>query len=119
MSGKCLSNDGQVSVKCQHRLGEDRIDKDKLVEVSVVEDKADTTSLPTLQQIKEYVSAHNLNVDPDRFFNYYSKTDWKTTKGNPVNWQDKLQEWSNNEKQDSKPQKSSNPFLDALKKGDV
>lgn len=102
----------------QVRVGKDSLDKDKLVECSVVED---TSPLPTLQQIKEYVSKHNLNVDPDRFFNYYNKTNWKTTKGNPVNWQDKLQEWNNTEtkKEDSKPQKSSNPFLNALKNGDV
>ena len=95
-----------------------RLDKDKLVEGSVVED---TSTIPTLRQIKKHVAEHNLNVDPDRFFNYYSKTDWKTTKGNPVNWQDKLQEWHDTEhqKQDNKPQKSSNPFLDALKNGDV
>lgn len=96
----------------------DKNSKDKISEgeCSVVED---TTSLPTLQQIKEYVSKHNLNVDPDRFFSYYNKTNWKTTKGNPVNWQDKLQEWNSTEKKEDKPQKSSNPFLNALKNGDV
>lgn len=114
----CLSNDGQVSVKCQHRLGEDSLDKDSLGKGSVVED---SSPLPTLQQIENYVTEHNLNVDPDRFFNYYNKTNWKTTKGNPVNWQEKLKEWHDTEhqKQDSKPQKSSNPFLNALKNGDV
>lgn len=100
----------------QVRLVKDSLDEDKLVECSVVDD---TTSLPTLQQIKEYVSKHNLNVDPDRFFSYYNKTNWKTTKGNPVNWQDKLQEWNSTEKKEDKPQKSSNPFLNALKNGDV
>lgn len=118
MSVKCQSNDGQVTGKCQRRLGKDSLDKDKLVEGSVVED---TSPIPSLQQIKNYVSDHSLNVDADRFFSYYSKTNWKTTKGNPVNWQDKLQEWHDTEhqKQDNKPQKSSNPFLNALKNGDV
>ena len=103
----------------QVRLGKDSLVKDSLGKDSVVEDTSTTPSL--LQQIKKYVAEHNLNVDPERFFNYYNKTDWKTTKGNPVNWQDKLQEWNNTEtkKEDNKPQKSSNPFLDALKNGDV
>ena len=101
----------------QVRLVKDSLDKDSLGQGSVVKD---TSSLPTLQQIKEYVSKHSLNVDPDRFFSYYSKTNWKTTKGNPVNWQDKLKEWNNTEtKKEDKPQKSSNPFLNALKNGDV
>lgn len=100
----------------QVRLGKDSLVKDSLGQGSVVED----SSLPTLQKIKEYVSKHNLNVDPDRFFNYYNKNNWKTTKGNPVNWQDKLQDWNSTEKkEDNKPQKSSNPFLNALKNGDV
>lgn len=118
MSGKCLSDDGQVSGKCQRRIGEDKLGEDSLGQGSVVEG---SSPLPTLQKVKEYVTEHNLNVDPDRFFNYYNKTDWKTTKGNPVNWQEKLKEWHDTEhqKQDSKPQKSSNPFLNALKNGDV
>lgn len=103
----------------QVRLGKDSLVKDSLGKDSVVEDTSTTPSL--LQQIKNYVAEHNLNVDPERFFSYYNKTDWKTTKGNPVNWQDKLKEWNDTEhqRQDSKPQKSSNPFLDAIKNGDV
>lgn len=115
---KCIQNDdtGKVSID------KDKLDKDKLVEGSVVEDTSSPLS-SLLQQIKKYIAEHNLNVDPDRFFNYYNKTEWKTTKGNPVNWQDKLKEWHDTEKQtpkqDNKPQKSSNPFLNALKNGDV
>lgn len=113
-------NQAVYQMDTQVRVGKDSLVKDSLGQGSVVEDKADT-STPSLQQIKNYVTKHNLNVDPDRFFSYYNKTNWKTTKGNPVNWQDKLQEWNNTEtkKEDSKPQKSSNPFLNALKNGDV
>jgi hypothetical protein len=103
-------------VDTQVRLDKDKLDKDKSVEGSVVED---TSPLPSLQQIKDYVTEHNLNVDPNRFFSYYSKSNWKTTKGNPVDWQDKLQEWSASEKKEDKPPKGSNPFLNALKNGDV
>ena len=117
-----IPSDNQVvyQMDTQVRVGKDSLVKDSLGQGSVVEDKADT-STPSLQQIKNYVTEHNLNVDPDRFFKYYNKTNWKTTKGNPVNWQDKLQEWNNTEtkKEDNKPQKSSNPFLNALKNGDV
>lgn len=35
MSGKCPSSDGQVTVKCQHRLVKDSIDKDSIVEDSI------------------------------------------------------------------------------------
>lgn len=110
-------NQAVYQMDTQVRLDKDSIDKDSLGKVSVVED---SSLLPSLQQIKNYVTEHNLNVDPDRFLSYYNKTNWKTTKGNPVNWQDKLQEWNNTEKkEDSKSQKSSNPFLNALKNGDV
>ena len=101
------------------------IDIDKDIEIDIdteLEGEIEierNSPIPTLQQIKKYIAEHNLNVDADRFFSYYSKTDWKTTKGNPVNWMDKLNEWNSTEyqKQDNKSQKSSNPFLDALKNG--
>ena len=109
---ECIQN--VYALDTQVRLGKDSLVKDRLDKGSVGED----TSSPSLQQIKDYVKEHSLNVDPDRFFSYYSKTNWKTTKGNPIDWQDKLKEWSSTEKED-KPQKSSNPFLDALKKGEV
>lgn len=38
MSDKCLSSDGQVTVKCQHRLGKDSLGKVSIVEGSVVYD---------------------------------------------------------------------------------
>lgn len=95
---------------------EEEIEKDTEIEVN-----RENTTFPTLQQIKDYVAEHKLNVDSNRFFSYYNKTNWKTTKGNPIEWQDKLQEWNDTEikKEDSKPQKSSNPFLNAIKNGEV
>ena len=36
MTDICLSNDSQVTVKCQHRLGKGRLGKDSIVEGSVV-----------------------------------------------------------------------------------
>lgn len=123
--GQCPTDVQQLSngcPTCPSKSIDTDIDKELDIDTELEGDiEREHSSLPTLQQIKEYVSKHNLNVDPDRFFSYYNKTNWKTTKGNPVNWQDKLKEWNNTEtkKEDSKPQKSSNPFLNALKNGDV
>ena len=72
---------------------------------------------PTLAKIKEYIFAHNLSVNPNRFFSYYDEQDWKTTHGNPIKWQDKLHEWDFDDKQKAKAnakpetQVNSNPFL--------
>ena len=38
MSDKCLSSDGQVPAKCQHRLGKDSIGKVSIVEGSIADD---------------------------------------------------------------------------------
>lgn len=111
MSDKRLSNVRQVTDKCQRRLGEDSVGKD-----SVGEDRGEETAPPSLHQIEEYITSRGLNVNPDRFYNYYSNLGWKTTQGTPIIWTDKLEEWSSKEKQ-SKPTGSGNPFLDRLRQG--
>lgn len=110
LTDKCPSTDGQLTDKCQHRLGKDRIGKDRLGEGSIVEV---LPPCPTLDEIRDYISQHNLNVNAEKFFRYYDNNGWKTVKGTDVKWQDKLHEWSESEnKKGSKPKGSSNPFAD-------
>lgn len=97
----------------QDRIGKDRLELGK---DSVGEDRRGETAPPSLHQIEEYITSRGLNVNPDRFYNYYSNLGWKTTQGTPIVWTDKLEEWSSKEKQ-SKPTGSGNPFLDRLRQG--
>lgn len=96
------------------------IDKSSKEEISIVEESVveeESTSTPTLTEIKEYIVDNNLSVNPHRFFSYYNEQDWKTANGKLINWQQKLQEWDFNDKQKAKAnaksetQANSNPFL--------
>lgn len=114
-----LKDNGAYTLGCQvvaKRLPQDSIVEESIVEVSEGEERGGENAPPTLQQIEEYITSHNLNVNPDRFYNYYSNLGWKTTQGTPIVWTEKLEEWSSKEKQ-SKPQGSGNPFLDRLIQG--
>lgn len=41
-------------------------------------------STPTLSQIQNFVAENSLNVDAEKFFEYYSKRGWKTSKDKPI-----------------------------------
>ena len=50
---------------------------------------------PTLKELEAYSQEQNLVVDIEKFFKYYTATDWKDNKGKSVkNWKLKLITWS-------------------------
>lgn len=69
-----------------------RQDKEKEKENS----KRKTFTLPTLEEVQEYIEEKRLNVDANYFYNYFSEGNWIDSKGNSVkNWKQKLITWSN------------------------
>ena len=83
------------------------------------------TSKPTLEEIQEYINEKQLDVDAQRFFDYFEATNWVDSKGNRVkSWKGKLLTWSSygnkNNQGKSPPQRqaTSNPFLEVLLKGE-
>jgi len=56
-----------------------------------------TTEPPTKEEIKEFVKSHKLNVNVEKFIDYYSMTDWKRN-GNIINWKNALRYWHKTEK---------------------
>lgn len=70
---------GTLSQKC---LLENR-DKSKEIR--------DKNIYPTLDEVKAYCQERKNNVDPEKFYEYYSVADWKDSKGNKVkNWKQKM-----------------------------
>ena len=54
---------------------------------------------PTLQEISSYVAEKKLNVDAQKFFDYFDVSGWVDSKGNKVrNWKQKLITWHSNAK---------------------
>lgn len=55
---------------------------------------------PTHDQVEEYVIDRQLCIDPSKFMDWYSKTDWKDNQGKPVqNWKNKLINWDARERE--------------------
>ena len=53
---------------------------------------------PTLDDVKAYCLERKNNVDPQKFFDYFSASNWVDSKGNPVrNWKQKIITWERND----------------------
>lgn len=64
------------------------IDKEKKIS------KRKEKQQPTREEVKEYAKSRNSNVDPDRFYDYFSEGNWIDSKGNPVkSWKQKFITW--------------------------
>ena len=51
---------------------------------------------PTLEEVIEYCKERNNNVDPKKFYDYYSVNNWIDNKGNKVkSWKQKIITWEN------------------------
>lgn len=56
-------------------------------------------SIPTLQEITEYCKERSNNVDPVKFYDYFTAGDWKDSEGKQVkNWKQKIITWERNSK---------------------
>lgn len=59
---------------------------------------------PTVDEIKEYVNAHSLNVDAEAFVDFYNSNGWKVGKNPMKDWKAACRNWSRRE--NVKPVKS-------------
>ena len=49
---------------------------------------------PTLEEVKAYATERGSDVDPERFYDYFTAGDWKDSRGNPVrSWKQKFLTW--------------------------
>ena len=55
-----------------------------------------TISIPSVSEIAKYIADKSLNVDANKFFNYFDESGWVDSKGNKVkNWKQKILTWDN------------------------
>lgn len=54
-------------------------------------------AIPTFEEVEAYIQKIGGGVDPQKFFNTYSKRDWKTRKGKPLDWKCAVRYWKNTE----------------------
>ena len=59
--------------------------------------------VPTLAEVKNYCLERKNNVDPLKWFNFYTAKDWMIGKNKMKDWQAAVRTWEKTEKESSKP----------------
>lgn len=81
---------------------------------------------PTLQELTDFINEHNLNVDPDRWMNYYQSNGFKVGNRRMLNWKASVRYWASSEKKEKKKftldemdvtEEAKKVDFDAIKKG--
>ena len=94
LDSNLLTNDRQMSATCQlESESESEIESESISR----ENKSKSFTVPSVDEIKAYCTERNNNVDPQKFYDYYSSADWKDKNGNKViNWKQKMiANWEN------------------------
>lgn len=93
----CQTDDSQMTVKSQHRLGKDSIDKDS---IGKDKEKAKSTRFvpPTLDQVKKYCEERGNNVDAERFIDFYESKGWMVGKNKMKDWKACVRTWEKSQK---------------------
>lgn len=95
----------------QVRLGKERLGKERLSEESASPSAAASNSRfvkPTLEEIVEFCSERNSNIDPQAFFDFYESVGWKVGNKPMKDWRACVRTWERRQKSNpSQPNKSS------------
>lgn len=106
MTDKCQTDGRQMTDKCPPR--EDKIREDKIrieennISAHTHEDNFSSDldyliGIPTLQEVKDFVTLHSYPIDPETFYNHYSSVGWKKG-GQPIeNWEALVVQWARTE----------------------
>ena len=57
---------------------------------------------PTLAEVRDYCKERGNSIDPQRFIDYYSATDWMIGRTRMKDWRAKIRTWENSERQGGK-----------------
>jgi hypothetical protein len=95
-------NPSGTHLEPQVRLGKDSIGKDSIGKdikrEKIKREKAELSSPPSLEEVKEYGRSIGREDLADKFFKYYTATEWNDAKGKVINnWKAKYVSWSNRE----------------------
>lgn len=74
------------------------------------EEKRKEFIAPSLDEIKKYIADKSLNVNAEKFYNYFTEGNWVDSNGNKVkNWKQKILTWSGYSNNDKK-EKTQNSY---------
>lgn len=65
-------------------------------------------SVPNIEEVRQYITENHLNVNADRFYDYYSANGWKVGRSPMKDWRASCRYWSRNE---TKPTKEMPEYI--------
>ena len=68
------------------------------VDVAIQPSNSHVANPPSMGEVKEYIEEKKYDVNPYRFFTYYSKRGWKDKNGNDIreSWKETIDYWMHN-----------------------
>lgn len=92
------------------RLGKDSIESSN---------KAKRFVKPTLEEVQAYITEKGLNVNAEKFIDYYESNGWKVGRNPMKDWKATVRRWNTTETKAEKPQESDNLLstIDQIAKG--
>jgi len=113
LNTECI-HDGYI-MDTQVRLGKVRLGKDSIESSN----KAKRFVKPTLEEVQAYITEKGLNVNAEKFIDYYESNGWKVGRNPMKDWKATVRRWNTTETKTEKPQKSDNLLntIDQIAKG--
>lgn len=101
----CQSDVSQMSDTCQSNvsIGKDRIGKESIGKDRLGKDIEEPKRFhkPTLEEVKAYCFERGNNVDPEKWYDYYTSNGWRVGKNPMKNWQASVRTWEQKNKKNS------------------
>lgn len=73
-----------------------------------------------MDEIKKYIAEKNLNIDGEKFYNYFTEGNWIDSKGNKVkNWKQKNLTWNGFQTKVKETTQKKDSFNDYEQRQDV
>ena len=93
---QCQPNDNQMTTKSQPRLEENRIEEISDIYNTHVNDAPldFLNEIPTLQEIKDFITLKDYPINPDEFYDYYTARGWKLNNQPIADWRALASQWA-------------------------
>lgn len=113
LNTECIQNGYMMDT--QDRLGKVRLGKDSIESSN----KAKRFVKPTLEEVQAYITEKGLNVNAEKFIDYYESNGWKVGRNPMKDWKATVRRWNTTETKAEKPQESDNLLntIDQIAKG--
>lgn len=96
--GTPTANEGQTDGKQRANEGQHIKNNKNIKNIKNKKNSNRARAIPLLSEILLFISENGLNVDGEKFYAHYTKAQWKTAEGKPIDdWKSLLRTWHSKE----------------------